>query len=45
MRRSWVAPNSGTLSTSFLLPAPMGGTWNRNEIPISILTPVQPGAE
>jgi lysyl endopeptidase len=45
MRRSWVAPNSGTLSTGFALPAPMSGTWNRSEIPISLLTPVQPGAE
>ncbi len=45
MRRSWVAPNSGTLSTGFTLPAPMSGNWNRTEIPISILTPVQPGAE
>ncbi|MBK9656238.1 MAG: PKD domain-containing protein [Rhodanobacteraceae bacterium] len=42
MRRSFVAPNSGTLSTTFTLPLPMLGTWNRNQVPISILTPVLP---
>jgi lysyl endopeptidase len=42
MRRNFIAPNSGTLSTSFTLPAPTVGTWNRTNIPISILTPVQP---
>ena len=40
LRRSFIAPNSGTLSTTFTLPLPMQGTWNRNLIPISILTPV-----
>lgn len=42
MRRNFVAPNAGTLSTSFTLPTPMSGTWNRNQVPISILTPVLP---
>ena len=42
MRREFVAPNSGTLSTQFVLPSPMVGVWNRNAVPISILTPVQP---
>lgn len=42
MRRNFVAPNSATLSTSFTLPAPTSGSWNRNAIPISILTPVLP---
>lgn len=42
MRRSFVAPNSGTLSTNFLFTAPVSGDWIRSEIPISLLTPVQP---
>ncbi len=42
MRRAFVAPGSGTLTTAFTLPLPLLGTWNRNQIPISILTPVQP---
>jgi len=40
MRRQFVAPNSGNLTTQFVLPLPMIGTWSRNQVPISILTPV-----
>lgn len=43
LRRSFVAPNSGTISTGFVLPAPFGIDWLRNDIPISLLTPVQSG--
>lgn len=42
LRRSFVAPNSGTISTGFQLPAPFGIQWLRTDIPISLLTPVQP---
>lgn len=42
MRRNFVAPNSGTLSTAFTLPLPSVGSWNRTAVPISLLTPVQP---
>lgn len=38
MRRSFSSANSGTLSTAFTLPAPAQGTWNRNAVPITILT-------
>ena len=42
MRRSFVAPNSGTLSTNFQFTPPVPGSWVRTDIPISLLTPVQP---
>ncbi|GMU42962.1 MAG: trypsin-like peptidase domain-containing protein [Xanthomonadales bacterium] len=41
LRRSFVAPNSGTISTHFQVPAPTGIEWLRSDIPISLLTPVQ----
>jgi hypothetical protein len=40
-----VAPNAGSLTTGFSLPPPMQGAWNRQEVPISILTPVLPAQE
>jgi hypothetical protein len=45
MRRSFVAPNAGSLTTEFTLPLPMQGVWNRQQVPISILTPVLPAQE
>lgn len=42
MRRSFVAPNSGTVSTHFQFTLPVLGDWMRTDIPISLLTPVQP---
>ena len=41
MRRAFVAPNAGNLTTEFVLPTPMLGNWSRFNVPISILTPVQ----
>ncbi len=45
MRRNFVAPNAGSLTTDYALPLPMQGVWNRQEVPISILTPVLPGPQ
>ncbi len=42
MRRSFTSPTTGALTTNFILPAPMLGTWNRTAVPITILTVPQP---
>jgi hypothetical protein len=45
MRRSFVAPTAGALTTDFVLPPPLTGAWSRDQVPISILTPVLPAQE
>lgn len=39
--RVWNAIGSGTLNTSITLPAPLSGTWNRSNLPIQAMGPVQ----
>jgi lysyl endopeptidase len=39
--RSWGAPGSGTVSTSILMPAPLSGSWNRTNLPVQALGPIQ----
>lgn len=42
MTRRFDSATAGALTTGFTLPTPLSGVWNRNAIPIQILTPVQP---
>lgn len=39
--RSWGAPGYGTLSTSIQMPAPLSGSWNRSNLPVQALGPIQ----
>lgn len=41
MRRTWSGIGSGTVDTSITLPAPLSGSWNRSNLPIQALGPVQ----
>lgn len=39
--RSYASASSGTVTTNFGFPAPLSGTWLRNNAPVQLLTPVQ----
>lgn len=41
MSRTWTGSTTGTISTSITLPAPLSGSWNRTNLPIEALGPVQ----
>lgn len=41
MSRTWTGSTTGTISTSITLPAPLSGSWNRSNLPIEALGPVQ----
>ncbi len=38
---SYQSQTTGMLNTAITLPAPLGGSWNRNALPIQMLTPPQ----
>ena len=39
--RTWTGIGTGTLNSSITLPAPLSGTWNRTNLPIQALGPIQ----
>ncbi len=40
-RRRWTGIGTGAIDTTITLPAPLSGTWNRTNLPIQALGPIQ----
>ena len=45
LNRTYTGPTSATLNTAITLPAPLSGTWNRNNVPLQPFATPVPAAQ